>query len=199
MCCQSNILAYSAVTCSSSHTQWYKICCIHPTCLPSGEPFLFVLWKPSLEFTFPIKKWKVLGGGGDGKMGGREKDRHQCPAHSTLPATLPINVAGFPRLHMLCCFDVTKWWLHSAASFYGKNIFKRADEHDPISHFVSHYFNCIYWIYHLSWKIALVCVVSSGHYYGKQWCICWCRVCSPHFLLHFISTNFKPVLSELYH
>lgn len=79
-----------------------------------------------------------------GKVGGGEKDRHQRPAHSTLPVTLPINVPGFPRLHMLCCFDVTKRQLHSAASFYGKNIFKRADEHDPIYNLVSHYFNCIY-------------------------------------------------------
>lgn len=79
----------------------------------------------------------------DGRMGG-ERERHRCPAHSTLPATLPINVPGFPRSHMLCCFDVTRQQLHSAASFYGKNIFKRADERDPISHFVSHYFNCIY-------------------------------------------------------
>ena len=73
-----------------------------------------------------------------------EKERHQRPAHSTLPATLPINVPGFPCSHMLCCFDVTKWQLYSAASFYAKNIFKSTDERDPVSHFVSHYFNCIY-------------------------------------------------------
>lgn len=140
MCCQSNILAYPAVTCSSSHTQWNKICCVHPTYLRSREQCLFVFWKPSLEFTFLIKKGK----GGVGGMGGGERGRHQYPARSTLPAILPINVPGFPRSHMLCCFDVTKRQLHSAASFYGKNIFKRADERDPISHFVSHYFNCIY-------------------------------------------------------
>lgn len=149
VCCKSNILAYPVVTCSSSHTQWNKICCVHPTYLPSREQCLFVFWKPSLEFTLLIKKgkrWREREG---------ERVRHRCPAHSTLPATLPINVPGFPCSHMLCCFDVTKRQLHSAASFYGKNIFKRADERDPISRFVSHYFNCIY-IEHIIYRGKLL-------------------------------------------
>lgn len=138
------------MTCSSSHSWWNKICCVHPTYLPSGQQCLFVFWKPSLEFTFLIKKGKRWRGRGE-----RERKRHQCPAHSTLPTTLPISVPEFPCSHMLCCFDVTKRQLHSAASFYGKNIFKRVDEHDPLFRFVSHYFNCVY-IEHIIYRGKLL-------------------------------------------